>query len=158
MESQPQNPEFRINPENFHPCPMNFSIKFDIVMSIWSIVHIDGSQAIISKTYCTSFSEDPFCLNNAAEMQHFIWVFTVCKNTRLWVSSLQRVKECPRVSWECTKILFQLSYYKRVSTLDWVDLCLVYKTQTFIFLLFFLLTLHVLMHFKTNKQSSSKNS
>ena len=20
MESQPQNPEFRINPENFHPC------------------------------------------------------------------------------------------------------------------------------------------
>ena len=25
MESQPQNPEFKINPENFHPCsrPMN---------------------------------------------------------------------------------------------------------------------------------------
>ena len=22
MESQPQNPEFRINPENFHPCIM----------------------------------------------------------------------------------------------------------------------------------------
>ena len=22
MESQPQNPEFRINPENFHPCSM----------------------------------------------------------------------------------------------------------------------------------------
>ena len=20
MESQPQNPEFRVNPENFHPC------------------------------------------------------------------------------------------------------------------------------------------
>ena len=23
MESQPQNPEFRINPENFHPCIHN---------------------------------------------------------------------------------------------------------------------------------------
>ena len=23
MESQPQNPEFRINPENFHPCVVN---------------------------------------------------------------------------------------------------------------------------------------
>ena len=23
MESQPQNPEFRINPENFHPCISN---------------------------------------------------------------------------------------------------------------------------------------
>ena len=25
MESQPQNPEFRINPENFHPCGHDFS-------------------------------------------------------------------------------------------------------------------------------------
>ena len=24
MESQPQNPEFRINPENFHPCSYEF--------------------------------------------------------------------------------------------------------------------------------------
>ena len=23
MESQPQNPEFRINPENFHPCSID---------------------------------------------------------------------------------------------------------------------------------------
>ena len=23
MESQPQNPEFRINPENFHPCSIH---------------------------------------------------------------------------------------------------------------------------------------
>ena len=22
MESQPQNPEFRMNPENFHPCSL----------------------------------------------------------------------------------------------------------------------------------------
>ena len=25
MESQPQNPEFRINPENFHPCSSHIS-------------------------------------------------------------------------------------------------------------------------------------
>ena len=27
MESQPQNPEFRINPENFHPCSTKQQIK-----------------------------------------------------------------------------------------------------------------------------------
>ena len=34
MESQPQNPEFRNNPENFHPCNIHlkfpdFSLTFD---------------------------------------------------------------------------------------------------------------------------------
>ena len=28
MESQPQNPEFRINPENFHPCIYKTPAKF----------------------------------------------------------------------------------------------------------------------------------
>ena len=27
MESQPQNPEFRINPENLHPCVWNFCLS-----------------------------------------------------------------------------------------------------------------------------------
>ena len=27
MESQPQNPEFRINPENFHPCKTNCNLN-----------------------------------------------------------------------------------------------------------------------------------
>ena len=27
MESQPQNPEFRIHPENFHPCTSAISTK-----------------------------------------------------------------------------------------------------------------------------------
>ena len=35
MESQPQNPEFRNNPENFHPCMSeyqnNLSINCDLV-------------------------------------------------------------------------------------------------------------------------------
>ena len=26
MESQPQNPEFRINPENFHPCRLKWKL------------------------------------------------------------------------------------------------------------------------------------
>ena len=37
MESQPQNPEFRINPENFHPCSsLNYRevyIKYFITQS-----------------------------------------------------------------------------------------------------------------------------
>ena len=27
MESQPQNPEFRINPENFHPCNVHIKLS-----------------------------------------------------------------------------------------------------------------------------------
>ena len=27
MESQPQNPEFRNNPENFHPCLQHWKVK-----------------------------------------------------------------------------------------------------------------------------------
>ena len=27
MESQPQNPEFRINPESFHPCELVDGLK-----------------------------------------------------------------------------------------------------------------------------------
>ena len=34
MENQPQNPEFRYNPENFHPC---FSVFADIgISSYWT--------------------------------------------------------------------------------------------------------------------------
>ena len=40
MESQPQNPEFRNNPENFHPCN---SIKF----SLTEIYHMMLNLGII---------------------------------------------------------------------------------------------------------------
>ena len=31
MESQPQNPEFRINPENFHPCIQKTVVPYSFV-------------------------------------------------------------------------------------------------------------------------------
>ena len=31
MESQPQNPEFRINPENFHPCIQKTVVPYSYV-------------------------------------------------------------------------------------------------------------------------------
>ena len=39
MESQPQNPEFRNNPENFHPCKRSY---MDMFMRLWylSCIHI----------------------------------------------------------------------------------------------------------------------
>ena len=51
MESQPQNPEFRINPENFHPC---YSVKkfvclFDLILYVPSTIfqlNRDGSSWI----------------------------------------------------------------------------------------------------------------
>ena len=30
MESQPQNPEFKINPENFHPCQFESSYMLEL--------------------------------------------------------------------------------------------------------------------------------
>ena len=52
MESQPQNPEFRINPGNFHPCTMSvnpfctngFSLMLDTINLGWSIVYTNGLQ------------------------------------------------------------------------------------------------------------------
>ena len=38
--------------------PMEFSIKLHTIMSEWCIIYIVGSQVIISKKYCISFSED----------------------------------------------------------------------------------------------------
>ena len=32
MESQPQNPEFRINPENFHPMHVSFENKSETII------------------------------------------------------------------------------------------------------------------------------
>ena len=32
MESQPQNPEFRINPENFHPCRHSTLTRYSMVL------------------------------------------------------------------------------------------------------------------------------
>ena len=31
MESQPQNPEFRINPENFHKCVLDINKKVTLI-------------------------------------------------------------------------------------------------------------------------------
>ena len=35
MESQPQNPEFRINPENFHPCETYPEL---VIFSCWTFL------------------------------------------------------------------------------------------------------------------------
>ena len=37
MESQPQNPEFRNNPENFHPCISYISVL--ILIKLFQAVH-----------------------------------------------------------------------------------------------------------------------
>ena len=61
--------DFRISASRSNPkCkPIDLSIKLDTVKTGWSIVHIKGSQVIISKIYCISLkigfvsanSEDP---------------------------------------------------------------------------------------------------
>ena len=43
--------------------PIDFSIKFNTIKTGWSTVYIEGSQVIMSKHNCISFSEDCFCLS-----------------------------------------------------------------------------------------------
>ena len=40
MESQPQNPEFRINPENFHPCISSVERGLNSGLSLHSFTSI----------------------------------------------------------------------------------------------------------------------
>ena len=43
MESQPQNPEYRINPENFHPCQYSYFLTGGNVLCPWTWHFIVGS-------------------------------------------------------------------------------------------------------------------
>ena len=48
MESQPQNPEFRINPENFHPCIQKTVVPYSFVS-----FHGGGSLCPLPLDPCT---------------------------------------------------------------------------------------------------------
>ena len=50
MESPPQNPEFRINPEKFHQCNYNFTLKTYDYLDIYV-------SYFLAKTYCTCLIE-----------------------------------------------------------------------------------------------------
>ena len=60
MESQPQNPEFRINPENFHPCLYTVlritrtSEFFHQFNKIWRIIWtLHSTQCVYALNWCT---------------------------------------------------------------------------------------------------------
>ena len=46
MESQPQNPEFRINPENFHPCikGLIFHLKHLLAQDMYGMPYFAPNQ------------------------------------------------------------------------------------------------------------------
>ena len=50
MKSQPQNPEFRINPENFHPCMLPLQVHVLMFLDI-SYATTNGASA---KNSCAS--------------------------------------------------------------------------------------------------------
>ena len=52
MESQPQNPEFRIYPENFQPCMYSKCLKFQTVFSFYPL--INGWLSGLEITKCLS--------------------------------------------------------------------------------------------------------
>ena len=79
MESQPQNPEFRKRPENFHPCCVHLSHKKDAKL-IWIIfseevpdwpfgvdsldLHLGGSTTVsfnVQKPQGTGVCKVSFC-------------------------------------------------------------------------------------------------
>ena len=50
MESQPQNPEFRINPENFHPC--FFFFFFFVALHHKSTALVMAGRSVHLTTLC----------------------------------------------------------------------------------------------------------
>ena len=47
---------------------MEFAMKLKTNKSGWSTVCIEGSQVIISKKYCNSFSDNQFCLSKQCRL------------------------------------------------------------------------------------------
>ena len=78
MESQPQNPEFRNNPESFHPCVHSKDSIETTLFVKWGTVenYIQdirrGSKVVKLQTICTPAQY--FCM----KLQHSIRVCTLC--------------------------------------------------------------------------------
>ena len=65
MESQPQNPEFRINPENFHPCKtveevIHFRKTMSQFMRFWYLLHRLAVKPHIQSTFFCDIEKRPF--------------------------------------------------------------------------------------------------
>ena len=80
---------------------MDSSFRFDAInFVLGKIQKCTLCQIIIFKKYCILLSGDIFLplqmvdtLMKCSIMLHFIWVFTVCKSTRLGVSQIQAIKQ-----------------------------------------------------------------
>ena len=55
MESQPQNPELRINPENFHPC-MSAHVLMNLLNKLGKRDNMRGLSSILS-IFCNEFNK-----------------------------------------------------------------------------------------------------
>ena len=61
MESQPQNPEFRNNPENFHPCDtVNYKSQLRVQQTRKDLYHSQAFIKSITKKYFSYFSTKTF--------------------------------------------------------------------------------------------------
>ena len=69
MESQPQNPQLRNNPENFHH----------------SIIHFKGKQVTIFKFNCYSVLKN--CFNSDAASHQGLHCFSICLFTPIQPSN-----------------------------------------------------------------------
>ena len=62
MESQPQNPKFRINPENIHPCYFNCAVAVCILCHFLTLPWVGLQSVIVVFPGHTHFT----LLNNSA--------------------------------------------------------------------------------------------
>ena len=80
MESQPQNPEFRNNPENFHPCILPSSNAIDKNLSTPKRSFLPAYFEIFIKKYrCKIFALKLYPLH-IKQLNIQIRVCTVCAN------------------------------------------------------------------------------
>ena len=77
MESQPQNPEFRINPENLHPCKCLVQTKFCICIIIIIIIYLLFLKNVFSQILIIFSSEFSILSSCDLKKTHYIYSFPV---------------------------------------------------------------------------------
>ena len=62
MESQPQNPESRINPENFHPCNIKRIPSINRIQSRCKCLRLQTFNKVTGKTLQVEYKHDIYCI------------------------------------------------------------------------------------------------
>ena len=75
MESQPQNPEFRKNPENFHPCGIQHREQVDMLVQERFKSVCTSAQSYHCHSFPSEETLDPWLpIEHPLKTDHTVWI------------------------------------------------------------------------------------